>query len=489
MRVLVTGGTGVVGEPVVTRLVEEGHRVRLLSRHAEHDVRRWGSGVEPFQATVGNPEETSGAAEGCDAVLHIAGVAAERPPEITFERVNVEGTRQLLGEAERAGVDRFVFVSSLGAERGRSDYHRSKLAAEELVREYSRRWLILRPGNVYGPGDEVISLLLWMVRTLPAVPLVGAGDQPFQPVWAGDLAEALARAVVRQDSGEVHLLAGPNRTTMSDLLDLMEEITGRHPARIPVPSLLAELGADAMEQLGLDVPVTRDQLLMLQEGNVIEPPEVNALTEVYGVRPVALPEGLARLADAAEESLPSDGVGPLSRQRYRADIQGSSYDAAGLIRLVRDDFDGVTPDIMAVGVEPGTIARMDPGETITMELPLRGTVQVRVEEVTETAVTMATLDGHHLAGVIRFEARDLDDHVRFEICSYTRAGSWLDEIGRELLGKQVQKGVWRKTVEAVVARSGGVAPEGVLVEENTVERPERVERWADELVLRRQREE
>src|SRR5688500_11733885 len=133
MRVLVTGGTGVVGKPAVDKLLERGHTVRLLSRNADRDARLWESGVEPFAGSVGDDESVRGAAAGCDAVLHIAGIVAENPPEVTFDEVNVQGTRRLLAEAERAGVRRFVYLSSLGADRGTSDYHRSKRAAEVLV--------------------------------------------------------------------------------------------------------------------------------------------------------------------------------------------------------------------------------------------------------------------------------------------------------------------------------------------------------------------
>jgi uncharacterized protein YbjT (DUF2867 family) len=127
--------------------------------------------------------------------------------------VNVEGTRRLAAEAKRAGVRRFVYVSSLGAERGASDYHRSKKAAEDAVRAVAPEgWLILRPGNVYGPGDEVISLLLKMVRALPVVPTIGRGDQPFQPVWHEDLGLALARAVERENPRGVALSKWPART-------------------------------------------------------------------------------------------------------------------------------------------------------------------------------------------------------------------------------------------------------------------------------------
>jgi NADH dehydrogenase len=220
MRVLVTGGSGVVGRPTVERLVELGHTVRLLSRHADRDARDWKEGVEGRVADVGDAASLAGAADGCDAVLHLAGIIAEDPPAVTFQKVHVDGTRHLVAESERAGVKRFVYVSSLGAHRGSSDYHRSKRAAEEVVRRFAGQWLVLRPGNVYGPGDEVISLLLKMLRAAPTVPVIGDGDQPFQPIWAGDLAGALARAVEEDaPAGETLELAGPEVTTTNQVLD------------------------------------------------------------------------------------------------------------------------------------------------------------------------------------------------------------------------------------------------------------------------------
>ncbi|HEY0867084.1 MAG TPA: NAD(P)H-binding protein, partial [Fimbriimonas sp.] len=162
MKVLVTGGTGLVGEETVRRLLDKGIEVRLLTRNAERDAAKLGPGCEPSQGSVQHQKDVEGAAEGCEAVLHIAGIVREEPPDHTFAAVNVGGTRHLLDEAERAGVRRFLYVSSLGADTGTSDYHRSKLDAENLVRTFSRDWLICRPGGVYGPGDETISVLLGM---------------------------------------------------------------------------------------------------------------------------------------------------------------------------------------------------------------------------------------------------------------------------------------------------------------------------------------
>src|SRR5438128_608609 len=129
MKILVTGGTGVVGAGTVTELLRRGHSVVLVSRHAAKDARRWPAGVVARTGDVGDAASIRGAARGCDAVLHLAGIVDERD-DATFESVNVGGTENMLREAERAGVRRFVYVSSLGAPTGESAYHRSKREAE-----------------------------------------------------------------------------------------------------------------------------------------------------------------------------------------------------------------------------------------------------------------------------------------------------------------------------------------------------------------------
>src|SRR5687768_9603068 len=308
MRILVTGGTGVVGEAAVSALVDKGHEVRLVSRNAEKDIAQFPGDVEAVPGNIADVAQVNGAAEDCDAVVHIVGIVAESPPELTFDRVNVQGTVNIVREAERAGVKRFIYISSLGAHDGESDYHRSKKSAEDVVRTFEGNWTILRPGNVYGPGDDVISLLLKMVRTLPAIPVIDSGDQPFQPIWAGDLGEAIAVAVERKDLATRTLeLGGLEQTSMNDVLDRLARITGKHPARVPVPGLLASIGAKAAGLFGVHIPVNEGQSTMLLEGNVLKDQTRNALTGTLGITPTPLDEGLAMLADALPEMTPKDG--------------------------------------------------------------------------------------------------------------------------------------------------------------------------------------
>ncbi|HEU4566019.1 MAG TPA: DUF1990 family protein [Gemmatimonadaceae bacterium] len=493
MRVFVTGGTGVVGRAAVEALLAHGHTIRLFSRHAERDRAELPEGVEARDGSVDQPERVRGSMDGMDAVLHIAGIVDESPPEVTFEKVNVQGTRNLVEEAERSGVRRFIYVSSLGADRGESDYHRSKRAAEEIVRGFRGEWLVLRPGNVYGPGDEVISLLLKMVRTLPAVPVIGDGDQRFQPVCADDLGEAIARVVERRELAErVLLLAGAELTSMNEILDIFAQLTDKRPPRLPLPGWLASTGLRVASAFGMDTPVNVDQITMLTEGNLIAPGETNALTEVLGVEPTPLREGLRRLADELPEQLPADGVGTLVRRHYWADIHDCPLDADALWRRFVSRFAEIVPEgTVEVGAEPGTPTRLAEGETLTLGLPLRGNVQVRVAEVTDRGATMVTVAGHPLSGTVRFGVEPRDGALRFEVTTYDRPSNLVDYLAISTVGRVLKKSTWRSVVENVVRESGGDAPGGVHDQSTALddEAAERAEEWAEALVMRLRRDE
>ena len=490
MKVLVTGGTGVVGQAVVTELLRRGHSVRLLSRNAKEDAAQWTGGVEPWPASISDTDKIRGSADGCDVVLHVAGIVTETPPEVTFDSVNVDGTRNMLSETERAGVGRFIYLSSLGADTGKSPYHRSKRRAESLVEKFRGGWIVMRPGNVYGPGDEVVSLLLQMVRSLPAIPVIDGGDDKFQPVWMDDLAIAIVDAAERTDlHGRTLQLAGKEVTSTNDLVERFTRLTGRSPAKIPVPGFLASAGTALAEFIGMPLPVNESQLTMLREGNVINDPGTNALTGVFNIDPLSLDEGLKRLADAQLEQTPAEGVGSLKRKRIWADISGSRLTAEQLFETFRKDFDEATPGLLDAKVEPGTRCHLEEGVTITMALPLRGNVQVRVQEVTPRKATLVTLAGHPLAGAVRFLSEHRGDHVRFETQVYDRPANIADWIAMKTIGESMQGLTWEGLIERMVEESGGVAPAGVQHDEETLneEQAELIDSWVKDLIVERKR--
>jgi NADH dehydrogenase len=465
--------------------------VRVLSRNPDGVGRQWPQGVEVWPAAVTDQGELRGCAEECDLVLHLAGIMEESPPQETYETVNVEGTRSIVREAERCKVGRLIFISSLGADAGTSAYHRSKRRAEEIVRAFAGGWIILRPGNVYGPGDDVISLMLTIVRTLPVIPVIGGGDHEFQPIWVGDLAAAIGESVRRTDlHGRVLELAGEERVSLDDILDRLSEITGRNPARVPIPNFLATAGVNMAAMLGLRVPLTESQLTMLSEGNWIRTPGTNALIGVFHIQPTPLDSGLRQLADSLPEQTPEKGVGLFKRRRYWTDIAGSRLTSDQLFERFRERFGELVPLTMMVGAEPDTPLRLEKGSTITMRLPVRGNVQVRVEELTDKEAVLVTLAGHPMAGAVRFLCEQISDLLRFQVQLYDRPANLADWFLMRTVGETMQARSWEGMLESLIAETGGTCPSGIRHGEEVLDsdKAARVEDWLNELIVARQRD-
>lgn len=461
-----TGGTGLVGSATVRALLTRGLRVRVLARAETGTDRTFLGGEVEFQrGNVGDALSMKGSAEGCDAIVHLAGVVRETESQ-TFQRINVDGTRNVLDEAARAGVTRVLYVSSLGADRGASEYHKSKFAAEQLVRARAPRWTIVRPGNVYGPGVGTIALFLRLVRTLPAVPAIGDPDTHFQPIWADDLAEAIARCVERDDlDGRILELAGNETTSQRDLLREFSRLTSRTPPLVPIPAIVASLGAKILEAVRVHPPITDDQITMYEEENVLASDgrgdgrhggRGSDLQDVLGITPLPLREGMTRLAVATPEQLPSEGSGELVRRRFAIDMAGCTKSAADIIAMVQRDFAGLVPSATAtVGSEQVSACELTPGATITLALPVRGNVQVRVEEVTATSITCLTLLGHPLAGAVRFEVLGSPTgELRFQVETIDRPANFFDGIAMATVGVSLKRMTWVHMCEKVAERSG-----------------------------------
>ena len=338
--------------------------------------------------------------------------------------------------------------------------------------------VVLRTTPVYGITTDPITLFLIMMRSLPAVPVL-TGTGPIQPVWQGDLAAALVAACTLPAAPRVIDIAGPEAVTADGLYERLAALTDRHPVRIPVPEFIARHASHVSELLGL--PDSIQPILDAFATNAIAPAD-NALGRLLGAAPTSLDSGLRRLIHELDEVTPAQGVGSVQIKQFRADISGSTFTPEAILGMFRQRFGDIMPT--PVGVEPAAPAtRLDDRAVITIALPGRGHVEVRVREVTPDHVTVATLRGHAVAGVVRFSATAHGDAVRFEVTTCDAAANALDWLTLSLGGARIQDANWTSVVAKVIEMSGGHSA-GVSTVIRTLDTSEaaEAERWIREVL-------
>ncbi len=276
-RVLIAGATGFVGRHLLLRLLAQGHRVRGLSRRP--DPRRLPSSVEWRAADVTDAESVHGVADTCEVVVQLVGVADERGGQ-SFESVHVSGTCNLLREAERAGVSRFIYMSSVGARAAGSPFFRTKHAAEEAVRGSSLEHIILRPSVIYGPGDRFTTAIALLLRRLPVYPVLSVGRLRLQPVAIEDVADALAQTVSRQDlTSGTYELAGPERLKFSKIVRIVARALGLRRPVIQLPKAVSSPALWLVSRFDLPTPISAEQLELFRASSVEPLPFRDAVTD------------------------------------------------------------------------------------------------------------------------------------------------------------------------------------------------------------------
>lgn len=289
MKIFLTGGTGFVGKHILAELQRRGCAVKAL-------VRRVGSltGVEELIGDVTRPDTfPPQSLRDCHAAVHLVGVIREFPAKgITFRRLHVEATENVLRACREAGIRRYLHMSALGASpHSAAQYHRSKAEAEELVRKSGLDWTIFRPSVIIGTSGELITLLVRMVKKT-VLPLVGDGSFPVAPVAATTVAQAFANALENDIAiGKTYELGG-EVLSFRELLDKITAIQKRKVFYVKVPVSLLKALTGPLDRFAF-LPITREQILMFEEN---QPPKDYTIyddlkLEYRGIREV-LEEGL-----------------------------------------------------------------------------------------------------------------------------------------------------------------------------------------------------
>lgn len=292
LTVAVTGATGFVGTHICRTLLEHGHAVRALVR----DPKKAGhlpKSAQVIQGDVFDRESLDRLVDKVDACIHLVGIIMEQPRfEITYQRLHVEATANIVAACEAAGVLRYVHMSALGARPDAvANYHRTKFQAEQLVRDSRLPWTIFRPSLIHGPDGEFTEMVgKWVRGTAPPflfMPYFGAGPlgrgpkRLIQPVYINDLAEAFSRSIETERTiREVYPIGGADRMTWPEMfLTFRDAISpGSKKPAIAIPAWYAKGIATFMAAAGLGnlLPFNVDQVIMSQEDSTCDTQRINA---------------------------------------------------------------------------------------------------------------------------------------------------------------------------------------------------------------------
>jgi NADH dehydrogenase len=294
--VFVTGATGYVGRFLVRRLVDASLRVRCLALPGDPSEPLATLPVELVRGDVTRLDTLLAHGHGVGSIVHAAAAMLPNPPDLV-ERVNVEGTRNVLAFAKRSGVTRVVYLSAVSAVYARKNsYGRSKAEAERLVRESGLRYTILRPTMVYGPGGGLhFEKLVALGRSIPLIfPVLGPGTARLQPIWIDDLIDAIVRVLDHPGAHDrTYDVSGATALAFRELVDAILRAQGRRRLRVHAPLWACRLAARILAPLlGPRSFLTPEALLGLNEDATLDHGE---LTRDVGFRPRTLESGLAEL--------------------------------------------------------------------------------------------------------------------------------------------------------------------------------------------------
>jgi NADH dehydrogenase len=273
MRFAITGGTGFVGRHLARALAAQRHSVLLLGRGVDRrDPSIYATPGAEFAATdLQDSEQLAELLRGCDAVAHCAGINREFGRQ-TYQRVHVEGTRNVLAAAQAARVAKVVLLSFL---RARPDcgsaYHESKWAAEELVRHSGLEYTIFKAGMIYGRGDHMLDHLSRSLHTVPLFATVGLRERPIRPLAIDDLVRAMKAALVDcRLSRQTVAITGAEELLLSEAVRRVGRVLGKRVLIFPAP-VWAQRALAAVFERAMKIPlVARAQVRILSEG-VVEP--------------------------------------------------------------------------------------------------------------------------------------------------------------------------------------------------------------------------
>lgn len=291
--VTVFGGSGFLGRHVVRALAKRDYRIRVAVRRPElsghlQPLGRVGQ-IHAVQANLRYPGSIAAAMQGASVAINLVGILTETASQ-RFDGVQNDGAAAIADVARNVGA-RMVQVSAIGADaESESRYARSKAGGDAAVLHAIPHAIVLRPSIVFGPEDQFTNRFAALARMSPALPLVGA-DTRMQPVYVGDVAQAVAKAVAGEaQPGRIYELGGPEVLTFREIVELILRVIERKRMLLPLPFGLAKMQASILQFAPGPLKLTPDQVVLLRGDNVVsDEAKKNGLTlEGLGITPDSL---------------------------------------------------------------------------------------------------------------------------------------------------------------------------------------------------------
>ena len=288
MRVAIVGGTGFLGGYIVEALLDHNHRPAVLVRPGSEQKLRAADRCDIHSGTVDSLPDLIAVLKACDAAVYNIGILRERRSRgITFEALQFEGVQRFLRAAETCGVRRLLLMSANGVKEAGTDYQSTKLRAENAAFASGMDVTVFRPSVVFGDPRGLVEFATRLHREMIVPPLPAAGfyvtkgsnkgDVMMSPLHVRDVADAVVETLERQATiGRTYTLAGPERLTFSEILRRIAAAVDRRKWIVPVPLGLMRASATLFDWIPF-FPVTRDQITMLEEGNVGDANDLAAL--------------------------------------------------------------------------------------------------------------------------------------------------------------------------------------------------------------------
>ena len=295
MKVAIFGGTGFVGSYLIDELLKRGHTPVLLVRPGSEAKVRKRDVCQLIQGAIENTEPVRQTIAGADAVIYNIGILREYPKRgITFEALHYDGARLAMDMAVESNVNRFLLMSANGAKADGTGYQATKYQAEQYLQTSGLDWTIFRPSVLFGDPHGQMEFATQLYRDIVSSPLpaplfydgllpFGAGSMQMSPIYAGDVAEIFVGSLMRQESfGRTYHLGGPQAVSWKQILETIGSATGKRVFGLPTPAWAVKTAAMLLG--GLDIlPITRDQISMLMEGNTCDSSEI---FREFGIDPI-----------------------------------------------------------------------------------------------------------------------------------------------------------------------------------------------------------